>query len=278
MVSANLTRSSRDGLDLFLREWSPETEPKSVICLIHGLGEHSGRFSHVADAMTAQGFAVLAMDLRGHGRSLGRRGDTPSYEALLNDVYLLIAEARLRFPKLPVFLYGHSMGANLVLNYVLRRRPEVTGVIVTGPWLRLTRKPPVLQMAFARLMVHLYPSLTQSNGLNPIGLSHDPKIAEAYTYDPLVHDKITLRLFFAIHNAGEWALRHAREFAPPLLIMHGSDDPITSSEASKEFGSNSMGCTLKIWDGLYHEIHNEPEKNDILETIVHWIDERLTLA
>jgi len=131
-----------DELQLFGQSWQPEDRPRAAICLVHGMGEHSGRYGHVADRLTQAGYSVFAFDLRGHGKSLGPRGHTPSYRTLLNDINSLLNEVDKNFPELPLFLYGHSLGGNLVLNYVLRRQPKFKGVIVTGPWLRLAFEPP----------------------------------------------------------------------------------------------------------------------------------------
>ena len=128
--------TSADGLPLVGRCWEPAGEPRAVVCLVHGLGEHSGRYAHVAAALNDAGYAVLACDKRGHGRSGGKRGHTPSYEALMTDIDLLLAQAEQRFPGKPRFLYGHSLGGNEVLNYALRRKPDLAGVVATSPGLR----------------------------------------------------------------------------------------------------------------------------------------------
>ncbi len=140
-----------DGLQLFGQSWQPEDQPRAVICLVHGMGEHSGRYGHVADRLTQACYSVFAFDLRGHGKSPGPRGHTPSYEALLNDVNFFLNEVDKNFPELPLFLYGHSLGGNLVLNYVISRQPKLKGVIVTGPWLRLAFEPPRFKIILAQI-------------------------------------------------------------------------------------------------------------------------------
>ncbi|GAG77006.1 unnamed protein product [marine sediment metagenome] len=131
-----------DGLSLFAQSWQPESQPQAVICLIHGMGEHSGRYAHVADRLTKAGYTIFTFDLRGHGKSEGPRGHTPSYEALMQDISSLLEVANKQFPQLSSFLYGHSLGGNLVLNYILRHQPQLEGVIVSDPWLRLAFEPP----------------------------------------------------------------------------------------------------------------------------------------
>jgi len=132
---------SDDGMALFAREWKPEGKMNGVICIVHGLGEHSGRYKKFAKTFIVNGYLVIGFDLRGHGRSCGKRGHVDSYDILMNDINCLVNKAFELYPDSPCFLYGHSMGGNLVLNYVLRRRPEVAGVIASAPWLILTSPP-----------------------------------------------------------------------------------------------------------------------------------------
>ncbi len=236
-----------DGLQLFAQSWQPETKSRAVICLVHGMGEHSGRYGHVADRLTQAGYSVSAFDLRGHGKSQGQRGHTPSYEALLNDINSLLNEVDKNFPELPLFLYGHSLGGNLVLNYVLRRQPKFKGVISTGPWLRLAFEPPRFKIILAQITNYIWPSFSQKSGLDTKAISRDPEVVYAYENDPLVHDHISARMFISIYQAGQWALEHASEFPLPLLLMHGGADKIVSIEASKEFAKKiPEKCTFKI--------------------------------
>jgi alpha-beta hydrolase superfamily lysophospholipase len=260
-----------DGVRLFCRSWHPETEPQGTVCLVHGLGEHGGRYAHVGRYLSDNGFAFLAMDLRGHGRSKGKRGHSPGYETLMNDIGLLIRQAEKLHADRPVFLYGHSMGGNLVLNYLLRRPPKLRGAIATGPLLRTAFDPPAWKTMLMRVMLRLWPSMPVSSGLCVQDLAHDPEVIRAYNEDPLVHDRVTPR-FLGVLEAGLWAMNHAHALSVPLLIMHGDSDRITSHVASIEFASRAGGiCALKIWEGLYHEMHNEPEKEDVLACLVDWL-------
>ena len=253
-----------DGLQLFAQGWQPEGESRAVVCLVHGLGEHTGRYGHVAAALNHAGYALLGFDLRGHGQSEGQRGHTPTFDHMLDDITHLLEEASQRFPDVPRFLYGHSLGGCLVLNYALRRRPDIAGVIATDPLLRTAFAPPAWKTTLGRLLQGLWPTLSMSNGLDIAGLSRDAAVVRAYADDPLVHDRVSARLGMDMLDAGEWALGHASEFPLPLLLMHGGADPITSAEASRQFAAGVTGdCTLKIWDGLYHEIHNEPEQSQV---------------
>ena len=266
-----------DGLQLFGQSWQPEDRPRAVVCLVYGLGEHSGHYTHVADQITQAGYSLIAFDLRGHGQSEGPRGHTPSYEALLQDISSLLEVANKQLPQLPSFLYGHSLGGNLVLNYVLRCQPHFKGVIATDPWLRLAFEPPRFKIILAQITDYIWPSFSQKNGLDTKVLSRDPEVVHAYENDPLVHDHISSRMFIGIYQSGYWALEHASEFSLPLLLMHGGDDKIISVEASSEFaGKITENCTFKIWDNLYHEIHNEPEKEEVFKFLIDWLDKEVS--
>jgi alpha-beta hydrolase superfamily lysophospholipase len=266
------TKSSPDNLAFYFQGWQPDAPPAAAICLVHGLGEHTGRYMHVAAALNAAGYAVLGFDLRGHGKSGGLRGHTPAYDTLMDDIGRLLDEAAARYPVGPRFLYGHSLGGNLVLNYALRRKPAIAGVVSTSPGLRVATPPPAAQIALAKVMNRIYPAMQMPNGLALDNLARDPEVIRAYTSDPLVHNKISVRLALEMLGAGEWALAHAAEFPVPLLLVHGSADRLTSAAASQEFAARVRSdCTLKIWDGFYHETHNEPEKADVIGFMVEWL-------
>jgi acylglycerol lipase len=264
---------SCNGLDLYARVWAPQGKPKASIMLVHGHGEHVVRYDHVAAVLTENGYAMLGFDLCGHGKSGGPRGHVQSYNAYMDDIAAFSQQVEQRYAGLPHFLYGHSLGGNLVLNYALRRKPELRGVIATGPWLKLVFQPPASQVKLGKLMNGIAPGFTQHSKLNTKGLSHDQAVVSAYENDPLVHDKISARLFVEMYETGQWALEHAAEFPLPLLLMHGADDPITSAKASQEFAEKAGDkVTLKIWDGMYHEIHNESEQAQVFAYMIDWLE------
>jgi len=147
-------------------------------------------------------------------------------------------------------------------------------VVATSPWLRLYKEPPALLVQILSALDKLWPSLSLSNGLNARDISQDPAVVRAYINDPLVHDRITARLCITAYRAGIWALEHAGEFPLPLLIMAGSADRITSPRATEYFARNvPSGCTLKIWDGLFHEIQNEPQNDDVFNYLLEWLND-----
>jgi acylglycerol lipase len=264
--------SAHDGVKLHAVHWIPNSDPQGAIGLVHGLGEHVGRYAHVADHLNRAGYALFAFDLRGHGKSAGRRGDAPSYETLMDDVGMLVQRVKAAFPALPFFLYGHSMGGNLVLNYVIRRKPRVKGVIVTCPGLKPTSVGPWERRA-ARILRYIVPTVLIANQINPADLSRDPEVVQKYMTDSLVHNKVSLRLSVSVIDAGAWVVRHAEMFDRPLLFLQGGADKVVDVEANVNFARNVSGlCCLKLWPGLYHEIHNEPEKEQVLDELVAWLD------
>jgi alpha-beta hydrolase superfamily lysophospholipase len=194
----------------------------------------------------------------------------------MDDLNLLLESAGKRYPEVPLVFYGHSLGGNLVLNYALRQEHDLQAVIATGPWLRLAFEPPPIKILLGRLMNRLYPAFSQPSGLDTAALSHDPAVVATYEADPLVHDRISARLFMGIHTAGLWALEHAGSLHTPTLLMHGTEDRLTSAQASEEFARRAGEiCTLRLWEGLFHEIHNEPEKEEVIAEILSWLDDHL---
>jgi len=269
-------RTGSDQLKLFGQVWQPVEPPKAVIALVHGMGEHSGRYRKFAEFFTEHGIAVISYDQRGHGKSEGKKGHIVHYNQLLDGIDELTERARIQFKAIPVILYGHSMGGNLVLNYALKKPGSVKAVIATGPWLRLAFEPPPLKLRLAKLMRNLHPGFTQSSNLDTTHLSLDKAIVQAYQKDKLVHDKISASFFMNLYNAGYYALQHANELKLPTLLMHGGDDKITSSDATVEFAKkSSLVSEVKVWDKLYHEIHNEPERLEVLEFAYNWIMRQL---
>jgi alpha-beta hydrolase superfamily lysophospholipase len=266
-----------DKTRLYAQSWQPDGAAVGVVCLVHGLGEHSSRYTHVATALSEAGYVTLAFDQRGHGKSQGARGDAATYDEQMDDIKRLLAEADERYPALPRFLYGHSMGGNLALNYALRRRPPLQGVIATAPWLRSAINQPAWRLRSGRLLHKVRPALSQASGLDVTAVSRDPAQVLAYRDNPLNHDKISLRMYFSVVEAGLWALERAAEFALPLLLMHGGADRLTSAAASREFAAKiKHGCTYKEWDELFHEIHNEPEQQQVFAYMIDWLRQHST--
>jgi alpha-beta hydrolase superfamily lysophospholipase len=261
------------GQSFFACEWCPADESKGVILLIHGLSDHAGRYHYIGDFFAATGYTMIIVDLRGHGRSCGKRGHFPSYAMVMDDMTLFLETASKRHPGQPLILYGHSMGGNLVLNYLIRNAPPVSAAVITSPWLRLNIKPQLYKAILGVLANKVFPSMTQPDGIIPSYLSHDEEVGRRYMADPLVHHLITVRTYFEISRAGEYAIAHADSVDCPLLLMHGTDDHLTSFPATTEFSAKvTTERTFRAWEGLYHELHNESEKEVILGFILEWIN------
>ena len=270
---------SRDGLELLGKGWEPQGRPsKAVVCLVHGHGEHVNRYNHVAEALTSEGYALFGFDLRGHGRSAGPRGHTPSMEALMQDVDGLLEQARARYSGLPMFLYGHSLGAAITLIYCLYRKPTLKGVVATGPSFHTSVEQQQFKITMAKLLGSLMPSVAIASGLDPNALTHEAEVVRAYINDPLVHDKISLGLGKIMLEENRRALEHASEFPLPLLLMHGKEDTIAFPSSSVEFAAPlKEKCTLMLWNDMMHEIHNETEQREVFKTMTIWMDARLNL-
>jgi alpha-beta hydrolase superfamily lysophospholipase len=265
-----------DGTRLFVRSMSPQAVAKATVVVTHGRGEHSGRYRHVAEALLAREFAVVLYDLRGHGRSAGKRGDVPAYAALLDDLarVLQIAPARDRTP---LFLFGHSLGGQIVLNYLITNpRTDCRGAIVASPYLRLAFTPERWRVALAGVLRKFWPAMTLRTFLAPSRLSRDLVHLGSLPELELIHHRISPRMFEAIEHGAESAMRGAHRMKVPLLLIHGADDSVTSVEATREFfaAAGAADKTLEIFPGMLHETHNELGREQVIETIVRWIEAR----
>ncbi len=267
---------SRDGLTMYAQGWMPGDHPDAVFCLVHGLGEHSGRYHHFGEYLCENNFALLSFDLRGHGQSGGARGHADSFEELVSDVDCFLEYASKMYPDIPHFLYGHSLGGTLVIHHAMTGKGNYRGVIVTAPMFRPAFEPPGWKITLGRLVQGIAPKLTLSNEVNVDHLSRNPDVILKGMCDPWVHDRISTRLGICFLDAGLQALEVTSEFPFDLLLMHGTDDKITCHKSTTEFAETAgPSCTLKLWEDLYHELHNEPEKDEIFDFVVEWAKERI---
>lgn len=266
------TWKSKTGTNVFGQSWLVEN-PKAVVGIIHGMGEHAGRYNYLIDALNAAQISVVGYDQFGHGKTEGKRGHVAGYDMLLGCVGELSSKMVELAPGKPTFLFAHSMGGNVLLNYLLKRNPKINGAIVSAPWLKLAFDPPALQVKLAKFVSGILPGLVQSSKLDVKAISKDPKEVQRYVDDPLVHDKISTAFFIGVHEAGEWAMEHASELKTPLLLYHGTADSLTSHDASKKFCEKASGdATFKSLEGFYHESHNEPEREELFKMILEWIN------
>ncbi|NMC78301.1 MAG: alpha/beta hydrolase [Chloroflexi bacterium] len=272
MITETFSWQTNDHLTLHAQEWAPDADPQACVVLVHGLGEHVGRYQHVGEYLAQAGYALCGFDLRGHGHSQGLRCHAPSYDALAGDIQGFVEEIQKRHPGKPVFLYGHSLGGSLVLYTLFTRRLPLAGAIVTSPGLQPAKAVPPAKRALAKLLSSLWPTLTLSNDLDVDGISRDRVVVEAYRHDPLVHDRISSRLGMELLQQGEWMGHQTIELSIPLLLMQGSADRLVNAQATQRLAGQLKGnITWKLWDGYYHELHNAPEKQEMLDFVLNWL-------
>ena len=276
MKESTATLKTADGLDLHVRRWQAEDVPhRWTFVLVHGLGEHGGRYQHLAAWFTPLGATVYAMDHRGHGRSGGPRGHAPSLDALLNDIDAVVARARTESGG-PVVLIGHSFGGLLAIAYALRHQDHIDRAVFSAPLLLVKVKVPGWKRALARVLPKVAPRLSLSNEVDPNVLSHDPAIAQAYSVDLLVHDRITAGLYGDTIARGEEFIARAPELRLPFLLLHGRDDQIVDPIGSQRFFARATAPerAFCLYPGLYHEIFNELEQETVFQDIESWLTQR----
>ena len=250
---------------------------KAVVLLVHGMGEHSGRYANfVVPKLLENNISVISYDQYGHGKTQGKRGHNPGFEALLDCVHIVFKRAREIFKEVPYFLYGHSMGGNVVLNYILNRKNDFMGAIVTSPFIRLAFKPPKWQLILGKFLQKIAPSTIIHSGLEVEAISRDHSEVQKYMNDPMVHDKISPNYSITMINTGAWLIKNAHKLDKPLLLLHGTDDRLTSYEASQEFFKNTNNnASLELFENGYHELHNDLCKEEMIETLIQWIKTQL---
>ena len=255
--------------------WQPETT-KAVIVLVHGMGEHATRYTHtVIPTFTENGYGVIAFDQFGHGKTSGKKGHCPSFEAVLESVDKVTEKAKEVFGDIPLFLYGHSMGGNVVINYVLRKKHGFRGVIATSPFLRLAFQPPAIKMFFGKLIQKIAPSMTMGNELDANDISRDKTEVQKYINDPLVHDQISPNYSITFIETGKWAIEHAKTLETPMLLLHGTDDKIIDYKGTEEFANTTKKAVLKLYKGGYHELHNDLCKVEMMGDVITWLNSQI---
>lgn len=251
-----------------------KTDPvKAIIILLHGMGEHSNRYvDFVIPKLLDNNFSVITYDQFGHGKTMGKRGHNPGFEEVLDCIDLISDKSITIFDDIPLFLYGHSMGGNVVINYALRREHKIKGVIASSPMLRLAFKAPKWKLFLGKIIQKIAPSMTMPSGLDPTAISRDSEEVKKYMEDPLIHNKISPNYSLTFFKTGEWAIKNAHKLKTPMLVIHGTGDQITDHRASEEFLNNSSKiAVLKLLENGYHELHNDLEKEKFMETITNWI-------
>lgn len=263
-----------DKTQFFGQYWKTENAKANII-LIHGMGEHSTRYDgFFAKKMNAAGYSIIAFDHYGHGKTKGKRGDCPSYNAVLDSVDVLIEKCdEFLDENLPKILYGHSMGGNVVANYILKKPSKINLAVLSSPMLKLAFNPPAWKMMAGKIMRNIYPSFQESTGLDAEAVSRDKIEVEKYKNDTLVHDKITVNFSLPFFEAGDWAIDNAKNLTIPTLVIHGTGDRLTSYKGSEQFANNAENkAQIQLYEGGYHELHNDIIKEDVLKDVVAWLD------
>jgi alpha-beta hydrolase superfamily lysophospholipase len=267
--------TTSDGLSIFAQSWAPDGAPRAVVALVHGLGEHSNRYPRLVEKLPPAGYAINTYDLRGHGKSGGPRLYAPSFESLMTDIDRHIQNTKERFPGLPIFLYGHSMGGEQVLYYVLRRSPSLRGVIASSPLLGPGIRVPPVKVAAGKLLARLIPKVIFTTAVPWDSLSRDPAVIEAAKKDPHYQEGVSARLGTDFLRAGRW-ISSQEKFALPLLLMQGTDDHHVDPKKTIELGQKLQGdVTLKVWDGSRHELNNDLDRDKVIDFVLAWLAKHL---
>jgi len=275
MGHKTITWQNQTERSVFARAWMTEESPSHVVLLIHGLGEHSGRYDDWAQRFVEQGVAVYALDLHGHGLTSGSRGHAEAFAYIYDDIQHLLNDVSKDYPGARIHLYGHSMGGALSLGFAAFRAHKadvapMASIVTTGTAVRPGFEPPKWKLKLAKLLDHVTPWLALSNELEPEWLSSDKSIVAAYNVDPLVHDRISVRWY------NEW-IRHITALSQspekikiPVFMMHGSADRATSPKAAEELAMQ-IKAEFKAWPDALHELHHEPCKDQVFSAITDWI-------
>lgn len=264
-------------IQLLARSWQPKSESRAAVIIVHGYADHSRRYTHVAECFVRQGLSVFAYDQRGHGRSDGKRAFVKSFDEYIDDLGIFVDLIHARVHTRPLFIFGHSMGGLVSAAYCLQRAPVLQGLILSSPAIDVGQDVPIIVRKLARLISLLAPTLPTVK-LDFDDISHDSTIVARAKQDPLqYHGRMPARLGAEIMRTAAFVSANADSLLLPILILHGTADRIADPNGSRELHRNtgSYDKTLHLYDDLYHETFNEPQKKTVLEDVSRWINERL---
>ncbi|MCA9772954.1 MAG: lysophospholipase [Myxococcales bacterium] len=268
-----------DGLDLFWRSWIPAAAPKGVLLFVHGLGEHSGRYGNPVAHFAPRGWVCYAFDYRGHGKSPGGRVHVNAFDEYLSDLSTVHGLVRDRQRGRPVFVVGHSQGGLITLRYAIRHPRDLPGVVVSSPFLGVApaARPSAALKAVAAVLSRVAPTIKFPNGVDPKLICRDKAVVDAYVNDPLVSNKVSARWFTEALGALDRAHAEAGMLRVPALVMQAGADGLVDPEATREWVSRAPERFVEYvgWEGLYHELFNEPERERVFERMDRWLGERL---
>lgn len=269
-----------DGLRLFHRSIVPDA-PRAAVAVVHGYGDHSGRYVHVMEHLAEAGFAAHAVDYRGHGQAGGRRGAVHEFREFLDDLSTFLTRVRQQSPGLPLFVLGHSHGGLMsALLFSSEGAPAVDGLLLSSPYFRLRLAPPRLQLLLAQTVGKVLPTLPTRNPLTEDMLTRDEAVKRETAADPLYHHVVTPRWFTESNAAQERVMQQAGRLAVPLLVIQGAEDPIAHPEGAQAYvdAAGSADKKLVSYPGMLHETLNEIGREEPLGEIVRWIEARLPAA
>lgn len=280
MVEASQSQTGQldahDGKRLYYR-WRPVETPRACLVFVHGFAEHSGRYEHVFDWMSAHGFSCLGFDYRGHGRADGQPRYIDSFGEYVQDTLRAIELARARADGLPVFLVGHSQGGLIALTLSLEYSDQVAGIAVTSPACGVAIEVPAWKDALGRVAARLMPGLAIPSGLEAEAISRDSSVVQAYISDPMIGTDARARWYVELRGAQERLLQEAHRISVPVLMLQAGQDRLASPTASRDVFER-IGSPHKEWkeyEGLYHELFNEPEKEQIFGDVDAWLSGQL---
>ncbi|MCX7600649.1 MAG: lysophospholipase [Meiothermus sp.] len=261
---------------MFYQAWRPE-RPRALLLVMHGFGEHSGRYTNLIKHLVPQGYAVYIPDLRGHGRSPGQRGHIDSWHDYWLDLTLFRNFVETREPPLPMFLYGHSMGSLIVLDYLEKQPPGLRGAIVSGVLIEPGQPASPLLVWVARLLSQIWPTAPLRLNLDVKALSRDNEVVRAYRSDPLVHNRVSARWGTEVLQTIELVKAGVKDIRDPLLILHGEADSINKAEGARWLFREIpfTDKELRIYPGGFHEPHNDLDKAQVLQDISEWLERHL---
>lgn len=265
------------GADIYYQCWLPEGEPRAVLIIVHGLAEHSGRYMNVVNHFVPLGYAVYGIDYLGHDKSDGTRVYVKEFNDFIDPLTVCVDMVCKRQPGKPSFLLGHSMGALVSALFLLDQQAELTGAILSGPSVKVPSNTSPITISIIKLLSSLLPRIGLLQ-LKAEGVSRDPAVVQAYVNDPLVYArKTTARLTYEILKAMQRITAEASRITLPVLIVQGSADRLVDPEGARMlYGAvGSVDKTIKIYDGLYHEVFNEPERDQVLGDVEAWLEARL---
>ena len=274
--SSDRSFQSGSGANIFYRCWAP-AEPRAALLLAHGLAEHSGRYGDFASFFADAGIATYALDFPGHGRSDGKRGHVRDFQEYTEALGALLSLAREAHPDIPFVLFGHSMGGLIAADFLLQHQSEFVAAVLTGAAIQSPQQPSSIVLFINRVIASVMPRLGVLR-MDASGISRDPQVISDYENDPLVYrGKATAGLVTALFSAMKRVVENATSIRLPMLIMHGSVDSLTAVEGSKLLHDSisSEDKKIVIYDGLYHEILNEPERKNVMADILQWLESRI---